>query len=89
MALIVVRIKLICLSYGGGFASEGHVALDRNPLQYLTLTLDPRRSLKCTLPGLLDSRVALSNFYPNACMPSRKAVLTIFMMVFGMTRQGL
>ena len=39
-----------------------------------------------TLPGLLDSRAALSNSYPNACVPCREAVCTIFMMVFGMTR---
>ena len=38
-----------------------------------------------TLPGLLDSRVALPNSYPNACVPCREAVCTIFMMVFGMT----
>ena len=31
---------------------------------------------------------ALSNSNPNACVPSREAVCTIFMMVFGMTRAG-
>ena len=41
-----------------------------------------------TLPGLLDSQAALSNSYPNASMPSREAVCTIFMMVFGMTHSG-
>ena len=41
-----------------------------------------------TLPGLLDSQAALSNSYPNACMPSMEAVCTIFIMVFGMTRLG-
>ena len=41
-----------------------------------------------TLPGLLDSRAALSNFYPKACLPCREAVLFHFMMVFGMTQPG-
>ena len=41
-----------------------------------------------TLPGLLDSRAALSNSYPNACVPCREAVCTNFMMVFGMTWPG-
>ena len=41
-----------------------------------------------TLPGLLDSQAALPNSYPNACVPSREAVCTIFMMFFGMTRLG-
>ena len=41
-----------------------------------------------TLPGLLDSRAAQPNSYPNACVPSREAVCTIFMMVFGVTRPG-
>ena len=39
-----------------------------------------------TLPGLLDSRAALSNRYPNACVPSREAVCTIYMLAFGMTQ---
>ena len=30
----------------------------------------------------------MSNSYPNACVSSREAVCTIFMMVFGMTRPG-
>ena len=36
--------------------------------------------------GLLTSRAALPNSYPDARVPSREAVCTIFMMVFGMTR---
>ena len=39
-------------------------------------------------PGLLDSRAALSNSYPNACMQFREAVCNIFMNVFGMTQAG-
>ena len=37
-----------------------------------------------TLPGVLHSLVALPNSYqyPNACMPSREAFCTIFMIVF-------
>ena len=57
------------------FVSEGHVALDRNLRPgYNTLLLRiipgdlfsacPHRQIH-TLPGLLDSRVALSNSYPN------------------------
>ena len=40
-----------------------------------------------TLPGLLDSRTALPNSYPDA-MPARETVCTIFMLVFVMTREG-
>ena len=58
------------------FDSEGHVALDRNPgTGYDTLLLRmipgdllsafPHRQFH-TLPGLLDSRAALPNSYPNA-----------------------
>ena len=75
----------------------GHVALDRNPGPgYNTLLLRlipgdllsafPHRQLH-TLPGLLDSRAALSNSYPNACVPIREAVCFIFM-VFDMIRPG-
>ena len=39
-----------------------------------------------TLPGLLDSRAALSDSYPIALR--REAVCAILMMVFGMTRPG-
>ena len=60
------------------FGSKGHVALDRNPGPgYNTLLLRmipgyllsacPHRQFH-TLRGLLDSRVALSNSYPNACV---------------------
>ena len=38
--------------------------------------------------GLLHSWVAQPNSYPNTCMPSREAVCTIFMMVFGRIRLG-
>ena len=41
-----------------------------------------------TLPDLLDSQAALSNSYPNACVPSKEAICAIFMMVFGMTWLG-
>ena len=41
-----------------------------------------------TQPGFLDSRAALSNSYPNACVQWREAVCSIFIMVFGMTRTG-
>ena len=41
-----------------------------------------------TLLSLIDSRAALSNPYPNACMSNKKAIFTIFMMVFGMNRPG-
>ena len=78
------------------FGNEGHVALDINPgTGYDTLLLRmipgdllsacPHRQFH-TLPGLLDSWAALPNSNPNACMPCREAVCTIFMMVFGMTR---
>ena len=38
-------------------------------------------------PAFLGDRAALSNCYPNACVPSREAVCTIFM-VFGMICSG-
>ena len=58
------------------FFGKGHVALDRNPgPRYDTLLLRmipgdilsacPHRQFH-TLPGLLDSRAALSDSYPNA-----------------------
>ena len=58
------------------FGSKGHVALDRNPgpgyntlllrmIQEDLLSACPHRQFH-TLPGLLDSRAALSNSYPNA-----------------------
>ena len=37
---------------------------------------------------LLDSRAAMSNSYPYACLPNREAVGTIFIMVFGMILPG-
>ena len=41
-----------------------------------------------TLPGLLDSRAALPNTNPNACVPMKGGSLYHFMMVFGMIRPG-
>ena len=41
-----------------------------------------------TLAGLLDSRVAQPNSYPNNCVPSKEEVCTIFIMVFVMTWPG-
>ena len=80
------------------FCVECHVALDKNPVKgYNTLLLRlipgdllsacPHREFH-TLPGLLDSRATLSNFYPNACVPSWEVFCAIFMVVFGMTRLG-
>ena len=57
-------------------------------IQYPTFAIDPRRPSKCLSPGFLDSQAALSDSYPNACLPSREAVCTNFMVVFGMTRPG-
>ena len=80
------------------FGIKGHVALDRNPGPgYNTIRLrlisgdllnEYHNTQFHTLPGLQDSRTELSNFYPDPCVPSRKAVCIIFMMVFGMTQQG-
>ena len=77
---------------------EGHAALNRNPgPEYNTLLLRLiagdllsacPHSLFHTLPSFLDSRVALSNSFPDACVPSRGAVCAIFMVVFGITRPG-
>ena len=80
------------------FGSEDHVELDTNPGPgYNTpllplipgdlLSAWPHRQFH-TLPALLYSRAALSNSYPNACVTSREAVCTVFMMVFGMTQPG-
>ena len=41
-----------------------------------------------TLPGLLDSRIALPNSYPNASRAIQGGSLYYFMMVFCMTRPG-
>ena len=64
------------IHYSAFFGSEGHVALDRNPgpgYDTLLLRLIPGDLLSAcrhrqfhTLPGLLDSRAALSNSHPNA-----------------------
>ena len=78
------------------FDIEGHVALDRNtaPGYNALRSISGDRYSACphrqfhTLPRLLDSQVALPKSHPTACMQSREAVCTIFMMVFGMTRPG-
>ena len=80
------------------FVSKGHLALDRNPgpgYNTLLLRLIPGDLFSAyayrqfhKLPCLSDSRAALSNSYPNACLQSREAVCTIYMMVFGMTLPG-
>ena len=66
------------------FVSEGHVALDRNlgpGYNILLLRLIPRDLFSAcphgqlnTLSSLLDSRVVLSNSYPNGCVQCREAV---------------
>ena len=85
--------RIICVYF---FCIKGHVALDRNLgprydtllLRLIPGDLQSACPLIHTLPGLLDSRAALSNSYPNSCVPSREAVCTHFMVVFGMTKQG-
>ena len=63
-----------------GFDNEGHVVLDRNTgpgydnlvLRLIPGDLEsacPHRQFH-TLPGLLNKQDALSNSYPNACVPS-------------------
>ena len=63
-----------CLTYYSAFSASMKFGAR---IQYPTLVIDPRRSFKCicphrlhTLPDLSDSGAALSNPYPNACMPS-------------------
>ena len=79
------------LIYNSAFFNvEGHVALDRNPGPWydtLLLRLIPGDLLSAcphrqfhTLPRILDRWAALSNFYPNAYLPSSEA---IYIMVFG------
>ena len=68
-------------------SSEGHVALDRNPgpgyERYLRLipgdllSACPHRQFH-TLPGRLDSRAALPNSNPNACVPMQGGSLYHF-----------
>ena len=70
------------------FGSEGHAALDRNPgpgYDILLLRLIPWDiSSAClhrqfhTLPGLLDSRAALSNSYLNALRAMQGGILYKF-----------
>ena len=72
-----------------------HVALDRNPGPgYNTLLLRMISDLLSTCPhrqfhtltGLLDSRAALSNSFPNACVPMQGGSLYHFYDGLGMTR---
>ena len=70
------------------FGSEGHVALDINPgpvYDTLLLRMIPGGFLSAcphrqfhTLPGLLDSRAALSDSYPNALRPTQGGSLYHF-----------
>ena len=70
------------------FGSEGHVALDRTPgpgYNTLLLPMIPGDVLSAcphtqfhTLGGLLDSQAALSNSYPNACVPMQGGSLYLF-----------
>ena len=75
------------------FGIKDHLELDinlgPNTIPY-SCDLDsacPHRKFH-TLPGLLRSRAVLPRSYPDACMPSREAVCTIFMKVFGLTQSG-
>ena len=76
------------LIHYSAFSAAKHVALDRNPgLGYDTLLLRiipgdllsafPHRQFH-TLPGLLDSRAALPNSNPNACVPMQGGSLYHF-----------
>ena len=51
------------------------------------LSACPHRQV-LTLSGLLDSRAALPNSYPNACVPMQGGSLYHFLMLFDMTRPG-
>ena len=77
------------------FCIESYVALDRNTGSgYDTILLRlipgyiysarPYRQFH-TLPGLLHSQAALSNSYPDTCVPNS---LYHFMTVFGVTWPG-
>ena len=85
--ILIMMINPLCF-----MGTKGHVALDRNPWPgYNTLLLRlipgdlyracPHRQFH-TLPSLLHSRAALSNSYPNACLPSREAVCNLFLQWF-------
>ena len=76
------------IHYSAFFGSEGHVALDRNPVPgYDTLLLRmipedllsafPHRQFH-TLPGLVDSSAALPNSHPIASMPMQEGRLYHF-----------
>ena len=63
--------------------------------QYPFLMLDPRRSFKCMSPERVPHTTwpfrqlgCTVKFLPNAWMPRRDTVCTIFIVVFGMTRPG-
>ena len=76
------------------FHTKGHPALERNQGPgYNTLLLRLIADLYSAYPhrqllAFTHSLVALPNSFPNACLPSRNAICTIFMMVFGMARPG-
>ena len=85
---INVPLTFGLIHYSAFYGSEGHVALDRNPgpgYDTLLLRMIPGNLLSAfphrqfhTLPGLLDSWVALPNSNPNACMPMQGGSLYHF-----------
>ena len=59
-------------------------------IRYPSLTIDPSRSLKCISPQTVPHTArpfTQSVAQPN-CVPSREAICTKYMMVFGVTRPG-
>ena len=56
------------------------------------LAIYRRRESRCVASlrvcRALDSRFVLSNSYPNACVPCRETVCTLFNVAFGMNRPG-
>ena len=84
------------LIHHSAFSTCSTIKIDRNPgpgYDTLLLRLIPGDPLSAcphrqfhTLPGLLDSRAALPNSYPNALRAMQRGSLYHFMMVFGMTR---
>ena len=85
----LTSLSLCLIHYSAFFGSEGHVALDRNPgpgYDTLLLRMIPGYILSAfpnrqfhTLPGLFDSRGALPNSNPNACMPMQGCSLYHFL----------
>ena len=49
-------------------------------IQRISLNCMSPKTIPHTIPGLLHSQAELANSYPYACVPSRKAVCTIFVM---------